>query len=72
MTQLALIVGSGPMVRTEVVRLLWEYIKKHDLQDERNPRMIIADEKPPWFQARTKVAVVCFATNPSAPSIPQF
>ncbi len=41
---LAVIVGAGPMPRTEVVKKLWEYIKKHDLQDPANKRNINADE----------------------------
>lgn len=42
--ELQLIVGKGPMPRSQVVKKLWEYIKKHDLQDAKNKRMIIADE----------------------------
>lgn len=42
---LAEIVGRGPMPRTEVTKKLWEYIKKHKLQDETNKRMINPDEK---------------------------
>jgi len=41
---LAPIVGKGPMPRSEVVKKLWEYIKKHDLQDPKNKRDIVADE----------------------------
>jgi chromatin remodeling complex protein RSC6 len=37
---LAKIVGRGPMARTEVTKKLWEYIKKHKLQDTKNKRMI--------------------------------
>jgi upstream activation factor subunit UAF30 len=39
------VVGKGPMARSEVVKKLWEYIKKNDLQDPANKRNIIADEK---------------------------
>ncbi len=42
---LAEIVGAGPMPRTEVTKKLWEYIKKHKLQDEKNKRNIIPDAK---------------------------
>ena len=38
------IVGSKPLPRTEVVKKLWAYIKKHGLQDTKNKRMINADE----------------------------
>lgn len=42
---LAVVVGKGPMPRSEVVKALWVYIKKHGLQDEKNKRNINADEK---------------------------
>ncbi len=42
--ELALVVGKGPMPRSEVVKKLWEYIKKHDLQNPANKRNILADE----------------------------
>ena len=42
---LAAIVGSTPLPRTEVTKKVWEYIKKHDLQDPANRRMINADAK---------------------------
>ena len=38
------VVGKGPMPRSEVVKGLWVYIKKHDLQDPKNKRNINADE----------------------------
>ena len=40
---LAKIVGSKPLPRTEVVKKLWEYIKKNKLQDSVNKRNINAD-----------------------------
>ena len=40
---LAEIVGSGPMPRSEVVKALWVYIKKNNLQDPKNKRNINAD-----------------------------
>lgn len=39
------VTGPGPMSRGEVVKKLWEYIKKHDLQNPQNKRNILADEK---------------------------
>jgi upstream activation factor subunit UAF30 len=39
------VVGKGPMPRTEVVKQLWAYIKKHGLQDQANKRNINADDK---------------------------
>jgi upstream activation factor subunit UAF30 len=43
--ELAAVVGSAPLPRTEVTKKVWEYIKKHDLQDAANRRMINADDK---------------------------
>ncbi len=42
--ELAVVVGKGPMPRSEVVKKLWEYIKKNGLQDQANKRNINADE----------------------------
>lgn len=39
------IIGKGPLPRTEVVKKIWEYIKKNDLQNPKNKRNIFADEK---------------------------
>ncbi len=42
-SDLALVVGKGPMPRSEVVSKMWVYIKKHDLQDPKNKRNILGD-----------------------------
>jgi len=42
---LSAVVGNKPLPRTEVVKQLWVYIKKHGLQDAVNKRMINADAK---------------------------
>lgn len=42
---LAAVVGSKAIPRTEVVKQLWVYIKKNNLQDAKNKRNINADEK---------------------------
>ncbi len=42
---LAEIVGAKALPRTEVVKKLWAYIKKNDLQDKKNKRNINADTK---------------------------
>ena len=44
-SELSLIVGEGPMPRSEVVKKLWAYIKKNGLQDSKNKRNINADAK---------------------------
>ncbi len=43
--ELAVIVGSAALPRTEVVKKMWDYIKKNGLQDAKNKRMINADDK---------------------------
>jgi chromatin remodeling complex protein RSC6 len=42
--KLAEVVGEKAMPRTELTKKLWQYIKKHGLQDKKNKRMINADE----------------------------
>jgi len=42
---LAEVVGSKPLPRTEVAKKLWAYIKKNNLQDSKNRRMINSDAK---------------------------
>jgi chromatin remodeling complex protein RSC6 len=43
--ELAAVVGATPLPRTEVVSKVWDYIKKHKLQNEANKREILADDK---------------------------
>jgi chromatin remodeling complex protein RSC6 len=42
---LAEVVGNKPLPRTELTKKLWAYIKKNGLQDQKNRRMINADDK---------------------------
>jgi len=42
---LAEVIGSKPLPRTEIVKKIWEYIRKNKLQDSKNRRMINADTK---------------------------
>jgi upstream activation factor subunit UAF30 len=42
---LAEVVGAKPLPRTEVTKKVWEYIKKHNLQNAENKRNIDADDK---------------------------
>ncbi len=39
------VVGKGPISRGQVVKGLWDYIKKHNLQNPKNKRNILADDK---------------------------
>jgi DNA topoisomerase III len=43
--ELAAVIGSEPVARTEVIKKLWDYIKAKGLQDEKNKRAINADDK---------------------------
>jgi chromatin remodeling complex protein RSC6 len=43
--ELAAVVGSSPLPRTEVVSKVWDYIKANNLQNPENKREILADEK---------------------------
>lgn len=43
--ELIAVIGKGPMPRTEVTKELWAYIKKNDLQDPKNKRNIVPDDK---------------------------
>ena len=42
---LAAVVGNKPLPRTEIVKKVWDHIKKNNLQDKNNRRMINADAK---------------------------
>ena len=42
--ELAHVLGSKPLSRGAAMQKLWEYIKKHDLQDPKNRRQIRADD----------------------------
>ncbi len=42
---LAAVVGKDPLPRTELTKKLWEYIRKHELEDPKEKRNIRADER---------------------------
>ena len=42
---LADVIGNKALPRTEIVKQIWNYIKKNGLQDKKNRRMINADTK---------------------------
>lgn len=57
-SDLASVVGSGAMPRTEVTKKLWQYIKRKGLQDSKNRRMINADDNlRPIFGGRRQVSM---------------
>ncbi len=43
--ELAAVVGSEPLPRGQVVSRVWDYIKRHDLQNPENRREILADDR---------------------------
>ncbi|MCZ8094846.1 MAG: DNA topoisomerase III [Acidovorax sp.] len=42
---LAAVIGAEPVARPEAVKKMWEYIKTHNLQDPKDKRTIVADDK---------------------------
>ena len=54
---LANVVGGSPMPRTEVTKKLWGYIKRKGLQDDKNRRMINADENLRPIFGRNQVSM---------------
>ena len=43
--ELAAVVGSAPLPRSEVVSKIWDHIRKNNLQNPNNKREILADDK---------------------------
>ena len=43
--ELGAIVGNEKLPRSQVISKVWDYIKKHDLQDAKDRRQINADDK---------------------------
>lgn len=55
---LAAVVGASAMPRTEITKKLWAYIKKNNLQDPKERRMINADDKlKPVFGGKKQVSM---------------
>jgi chromatin remodeling complex protein RSC6 len=55
---LGAIVGNNPMPRTEITKKIWVYIKKNTLQDPKERRMIVADDKmKPVFGGKARVSM---------------
>lgn len=42
---LAAVVGATPLPRSQALKKVWDYIKKHGLQDSANRRKINSDDK---------------------------
>ncbi|MBK8291401.1 MAG: hypothetical protein IPK96_11170 [Flammeovirgaceae bacterium] len=55
---LADVIGSKPVPRTQMIKKIWEYIKKNNLQDKKNRRMINADAKlKVLFAGKTQISM---------------
>jgi upstream activation factor subunit UAF30 len=55
---LGAVVGANPMPRSEITKKIWGYIKKNNLQDAKNRRMINADDKlRPVFGGKGQVSM---------------
>ena len=55
---LSAVVGGNPMPRTEITKKIWVYIKKNNLQDAKERRMINADDKlKPVFGGKGQVSM---------------
>ena len=55
---LAEVIGSKAVPRTEVIKKIWDYIKKNGLQDNKNRRMINADGKlKPLFDGKDQISM---------------
>ena len=56
--ELAAVIGAGEVSRGESVKKVWDYIKKHNLQNPANKREIVADDKlKPVFGGLDKVTM---------------
>ncbi len=55
---LSAVIGGNAMPRTEVTKKIWAYIKRNNLQDKKNRRMINADDKlKPVFGGKSQVSM---------------
>lgn len=55
---LAAVVGKDSLTRADLTKKVWDYIKKNDLQDAKNRRMINADDKlKPIFGGKSQVSM---------------
>jgi upstream activation factor subunit UAF30 len=55
---LAEVIGNKPLPRTQIIKKIWDYIKKNGLQDKKNRRMINADAKlKPVFAGKTQISM---------------
>jgi chromatin remodeling complex protein RSC6 len=56
--ELVAVIGPGEVARSDAVKKMWDYIKKHKLQDSADKRQINADAKlKPVFHGKDKVSM---------------
>jgi chromatin remodeling complex protein RSC6 len=56
--KLAAVVGSTPLPRSELTTKLWNYIKRHGLQDKKKRTQINADDTlRPVFNGKSQVSM---------------
>jgi upstream activation factor subunit UAF30 len=55
--ELAAVVGGEPLPRGDVVSKVWDYIRKHELQNPENRREILADDNLEAVFGRKKVTM---------------
>jgi upstream activation factor subunit UAF30 len=55
--ELAAVVGAEPLPRGDVVSKVWDYIKKHELQNPENRREILADDNLEAVFGKKKVTM---------------
>lgn len=64
---LAAVIGDKPASRPDIVKKIWDYIKKQGLQDSKNKRMINADDKlKPLFGGKAQISMFDLAKVVSA------
>jgi chromatin remodeling complex protein RSC6 len=57
-SELSEVIGNKPLPRTEIIKKIWDYIKKNNLQDSKNRRMINADAKlKPVFGGKQQISM---------------
>lgn len=56
--KMAEVIGSSePVTRAEAVKRLWDYFKKHNLQNPENRREILADDKLKPLFGKAKITM---------------
>jgi upstream activation factor subunit UAF30 len=69
---LSAVIGSRPRTRNELIKRLWEYIREHRLQDERQMMIIRADDTlRPVFDGRPEVNIIELMKLMSAHLLPR-